>query len=108
MTTHNEILERFEKEFMIKLGEKVLLKGNGNITKEDYLDIAKELHLQTQATTKREMCEKEIEYWKNIFDNRPKDRDLESDTIAQNFARIEIEKWEAILTTLLNEDTKRE
>jgi hypothetical protein len=40
---------------------------------------------------------KETEYWKNVFDTRPYDRDLESDTIAQNFARIEIERLKKLI-----------
>lgn len=49
---------------------------------------------------KKDFIESEIKYWKDIFDNRPKDRDLESDNIAQNFARIEIERLENKLITL--------
>ena len=47
-----------------------------------------------------QFIDSEIEYWKNIFDKRPKDRDLESDTVAQNFARIEIERLQAIKDSL--------
>lgn len=46
------------------------------------------------AQTREETIKEEIDYWKDVFDNRPKDRDLESDNIAQNFARIEIERLE--------------
>jgi hypothetical protein len=46
------------------------------------------------SQTREETIREEIKYWHNVFDNRPKDRDLESDNIAQNFARIEIERLE--------------
>jgi hypothetical protein len=46
------------------------------------------------AQTREETIREEIAYWTDVFDNRPKDRDLESDNIAQNFARIEIERLE--------------
>lgn len=48
---------------------------------------------------REEVIKGEIEYWKGVFDKRPTDRDLESDGIAQNFARIEIERLEKALTT---------
>jgi hypothetical protein len=57
----------------------------------DYLNgFVSEIIAQTREETIRE----EIAYWTDVFDNRPKDRDLESDNIAQNFARIEIERLE--------------
>lgn len=48
----------------------------------------------------KEIYTHEINYWKDIFDNRPKDRDLESDNIAQNFARIEIERLQKLLAKI--------
>lgn len=49
---------------------------------------------KTKKETREEIIREEIAYWIDVFDNRPKDRDLESDNIAQNFARIEIERLE--------------
>lgn len=54
----------------------------------------------------REFINKEIAYWIDIFDNRPKNRDLESDTIAQKFARIEIERLKDKFKILSNKDKK--
>lgn len=43
----------------------------------------------------------EIQYWKDVFDKKPqRDKYLESDEVAQNFARIEIDKWEAMASSL--------
>ena len=50
--------------------------------------------------TRKETIRNEIEYWEGVFDNRPKDRDLESDNIAQNFARIEIERLQSLINLL--------
>jgi len=50
--------------------------------------------------TIEEMIKSEIKYWKKVFDDRPKGRDLESDNIAQNFARIEIDRLEKLLIDL--------
>jgi hypothetical protein len=50
--------------------------------------------------TREETIKEEIKYWKGVFDNRPKDRDLESDNIAQNFARIEIERLQSLINLL--------
>ena len=52
--------------------------------------------------TREETIKNEIKYWKGVFDKRPKDRDLESDSIAQNFARIEIERLESKIKSLIN------
>lgn len=49
---------------------------------------------------KKEFLEKERDYWKDVFDKRPTNRDLESDIIAQNFARIEIERLESKIENL--------
>jgi hypothetical protein len=46
----------------------------------------------------KQILEAEVEYWKDVFDKRPANRDLESDNIAQNFARIEIDR----LTNIIN------
>lgn len=92
-------IEDLVKEF----GNKLAFKLNpSNDTMEAIRLLRKELPelLAEQDRISREsIARKEIEYWKDIFDNKPKDRDLESDNIAQNFARIEIEKWEKYLQT---------
>ena len=54
----------------------------------------KKLLVTYRKDIKEELIKEEITYWKDVFDNRPQERDLESDTIAQRFARIEIERWE--------------
>lgn len=51
----------------------------------------------------RGIYKRERAYWISVFDNRPKDRDLESDQIAQNFARIEIDRIDEILKNLNKE-----
>jgi hypothetical protein len=90
-----DVLEKFDDEFT---------KDDFVVDNNYYLLLRKDIktfiksHLASlQAQHEKEIKDivnKEIEYWKNIFDNKPKDRNLESDNIAQNFARIEIEKWE--------------
>jgi hypothetical protein len=47
--------------------------------------------------TREETIKSEIKYWEGVFDKRPKNRDLESDNIAQNFARIEIERLQSLI-----------
>jgi hypothetical protein len=90
-----ETLERFDEKFVDKQrGTVDLLKDempNGDFLRADYIKqfITEEIKLAREETIKEE-----IDYWKDVFDNRPKDRDLESDNIAQNFARIEIERLE--------------
>lgn len=59
----------------------------------DYDDL-KNFLIKALAQTREETIREEIAHWTDVFDNRPKDRDLESDNIAQNFARIEIERLE--------------
>lgn len=65
-----------------------------NATEEDFVnELIHRLDLII-AQTREETIGEEIAYWTDVFDNRPKYRDLESDNIAQNFARIEIERLE--------------
>ena len=56
-----------------------------------------------EKKTKEEFLKNEIAYWKDIFDSRPTNRNIERDTIAQNFARIEIERLEKILSNASKE-----
>jgi len=81
--------EEFELEFFVK---------DCSIPVETYVKLEQfisDLILQTrEETIKEEIAYWIIAYWIDVFDNRPKDRDLESDNIAQNFARIEIERLE--------------
>lgn len=56
------------------------------------LDKLKDFISKAIDQTIEETIMEEISYWTDVFDNRPKNRDLESDNIAQNFARIEIER----------------
>lgn len=65
----------------------VIIDSQGNGIEDVYSVVSSILVEQ-----KRDFIESEIKYWKDIFDKRPKDRYLESDVIAQNFARIEIER----------------
>lgn len=89
--TKEEILKKFDKEFG-KDGFYVetSIDCNNNYTNTEIKQFISKALDQTREETIRE----EIAYWTDVFDNRPKDRDLESDNIAQNFARIEIERLE--------------
>ena len=86
-----DVLEKIQKD--LDTGRYWIICSN----EQTFKDYVSSLIASLQAQHEKEIediANKEIEYWKNIFDNKPKDRNLESDNIAQNFARIEIEKWE--------------
>jgi hypothetical protein len=86
MKTKEEILKEAEIEWGLRVGP----KSNQREQTRVLLSILSKALAQTREETIRE----EIAYWTDVFDNRPKNRDLESDNIAQNFARIEIERLE--------------
>lgn len=81
------------KENLLKEFDKTTEVGNGGIT----FETLRNLFIKAIDQTREEMIREEIKYWKNVFDNRPKKRDLESDNIAQNFARIEIERLKSLI-----------
>ena len=91
-TTKEKLLEEYRKKFGLCDGS---LKHCGCKRELDFISKAID---QTREETIRD----EMEYWKGVFDKRPKDRDLESDNIAQNFARIEIERLESKIKSLIN------
>jgi hypothetical protein len=95
-------IEKYLKEFdekASKISEEWFENyGDGNGTYDLWVDFIKNWLQKTlqqqEKDIKEELIKEEIAYWKDVFDNRPQERDLKSDTIAQNFARIELEKWE--------------
>jgi len=103
-----QLLEEFDNGFGIYWSnyKNTLFRCNPNdildkpsvITSESI----KQFLSQAIDQTREETIRVEIEYWKGVFDKRPKDRDLESDSIAQNFARIEIERLESKIKSLIN------
>ena len=90
-TTKEKLLEEFDKTILEPLDKK-----DWGICPSQILAI-KQFFSQAIAQTREETIREEIKYWINVFDNRPKDRDLESDNIAQNFARIEIERLKSLI-----------
>ena len=93
-TLLKEFRERFPQIMKDLLDEEI--KKYPNITNEYWLAI-EEFILKAIDQTREETIREEIKYWENVFDNRPKNRDLESDSIAQNFARIEIERLKSLI-----------
>lgn len=94
--------EEFDKKFKFEIKDtkevfkqfiKVELEKQKEKHAQEIIDTARRIE-EIHKEELENMIEEEIIYWKNVFDNRPKDRDLESDTVAQKFARIEIERWE--------------
>jgi hypothetical protein len=57
--------------------------------------------LDTYAeAVRREFIQNEIKYWKGVFDAAPvRETEHPHDTVARNFARIEIERLEALTPT---------
>lgn len=101
-TTKEKLLEEF-----IQLRIKIPYQ-NFNLSPSDFYKlengfiVLQDFFLKAIDQTREEAIRGEIEYWKGVFDKRPKDRDLESDNIAQNFARIEIERLENKIKSLIN------
>lgn len=90
MKNKEQILKEFDEEYLEKIDKY-------NPLKEDLIKLftdQKQFLIKALTQTREETIREEIAYWIDVFDNRPKDRDLESDIIAQNFARIEIERLE--------------
>lgn len=89
-----ELGKRLKKELTPFITEKYNKTYIGDFRIEGILVAICKILSEAIDQTREETIREEIDYWKDVFDNRPKDRDLESDNIAQNFARIEIERLE--------------
>jgi hypothetical protein len=94
-----EIIKEFNKKFPVeescdfsscKVRREFTFTGNINSWLKEKLSAF-------EKTTKEEFLKSEIQYWIDVFDKCPKDRDLVSDEVAKNFARIEIERHEKLL-----------
>jgi hypothetical protein len=103
MNSKEKILEEFDKK-LLKVCDVYEKAADNNSEKlENWEKERKEIKQfisQAIDQTRKETIRNEIEYWEGVFDNRPKDRDLESDNIAQNFARIEIERLQSLINLL--------
>jgi hypothetical protein len=96
-----ELREYFDKTLKAK---KPTIK---NLDRELLVDFVSSLLKARNREIIEKIAQTEIQYWKDIFDSKPeRPRELESDNVAQNFARIEIERWEKLITTLTGEDNE--